>query len=346
MADTAAPAAPPPVLGARVRFTGESSVAPPECACCREPASRADKVVAAGREFFFGYCETCSRHQGALRTQRLAVFVASGVLGATLASALPLVPRGGSPWILVFVALGVLAPAVAFALRRKRPPHGHAALGPAVRARGAELECANPEIARFVADLNGASVTPAPYRESRWHSGVLLHLLWTPLLAWFVFDHTRPVVRVVNLTGDPISVDVDGVRVLSVAPTSVESPSAGAEIRVAAGSRTFVARRENGEPFTKDEVEVKLGHLHLFAPGSDTYCFWLEESAVGQRGAGITGRTPLSGPPHFWVLPEDLGGFFAPAPASVLGEGTLSGGVITVLRQAPCELAPGATIGK
>lgn len=274
------------------------------------------------------------------------MFVASGVLGATLASALPLVPRGGSPWVLVFVALGVLAPAAAFALRRKRPPPGHAALGPAVRARGAELECAHPQIARALADLNGGSCVPAAYREPRAIPAVLLHLLWTPLLAWFVFDHTRPVVRVVNLTGDPITVEVDGVRVLSVAPTSVESPSAGAEIRVAAGIRRFVARRESGEPFATDEVEVKLGQLHLFAPGSETYCFWLEESAVGQRGAGITGRTPLSGPPYFWVLPEDLGGFFAPAPASVLAEGALSGGVITVLRQAPCDLSPGAAIGK
>jgi hypothetical protein len=346
MADTEAREETPPLLGARVRFTGESSAAPQECACCREPASRADKVAAGAREFFFGSCDACLRHHGSVRTERLAVFVASGVLGATLASALPLVPRGGSPWVIVFIALGVFLPAALGALRRKRPPPGHAARGPAVRARGAELECANPEIARALAELNGASVTPAHFRESRLDSRVFLHLLWTPLLAWFVFDHTRPVVRVVNLTGDPITIDVDGARVLSVAPTSVESPSAGAELRVAAGARRFVVRRENGEPVAEDEVEVKLGQLHLFAPGSAAYCFWLEESAVGQRGTGVTGRTPLTGPPYFWVLPHDLGGFFAPAPASALAEGALSGGVITVLRQAPCDLSPGAAIGK
>lgn len=280
------------------------------------------------------------------RTERLAVLVASGVLGATLACALPLVPRRGSPWVFVLVELGVLAPVLVGALRRRRPPEGHSARGPAVRARGAELECANPDYARSLGELNGAGVVSARYRESRVHPGFWVHLVWAPLLAWFVFDRTRPVVRVVNLTGDPITIEVDGARVLSVAPTSVESPSAGAEVRVAAGRRTLVARRESGESFSSDEVEVELGHIHLFAPGSDGYCFWLEESAVGQRGTGVTGRMPLAGPPYFWALPEDIGGFFAPAPASMLAEGALSGGVITVLRQAPCELFPGAAIGK
>lgn len=331
----------------RVRFGNDTTLVPPECACCREPSARADKLTAQGREFFVGYCDACLRHQGARRTERLAVLVASGVLGATLATALPLVPRFGSPWLcFVLVTLGVLAPVVAGALRRRTPSPGHAAVGPALRARGAEVECANPEFGQAFAALNAASVTPVPYREPRVHSGFWIHLLWAPLLAWFVHDRTRPVVRVVNLTGDPISVDVDGERVLAVAPTSVESPSAGAEMRVAAGRRSFVVRRENGEPFAKDELEVALGRVHLFAPGSEGYCFWLEESALGQQGAGVTSRTPLGGPPFFWVLPEDIGGFFAPAPASMLAEGALSGGVITVLRQAPCELFPGATIGK
>lgn len=347
MADTETHETTARLQGVRVVFGHETTSVPPECACCREPASRADKIAAQGRELFVGYCDACWSHQGARRTERLAVLVASGVLGATLSTALPLVPRVGSPWTyFVLVVLGVLAPAAAGALRRKAPAPGHAARGPALRARGAEIECANAEFGHALAALNGATATPVSYRESRVHPGVWIHLLWAPLLAWFVHDLTRPVVRVVNLTGDPILVDVDGERVLSVAPTSVESASAGGEVRIAAGRRTLVARRENGEPFTKDEVEVALGRVHLFAPGSDAYCFWLEESALGQRGAGVTARTPLSGPPFFWVLPEDIGGFFAPAPASALAEGALSGGVITVLRQAPCELFPGAVIGK
>lgn len=335
------------VEGVRVHFGSDTTAVPRECACCGEPSSRGERVTAQGREFFVGYCDGCLRHQGARRTERLAVLVASGVLGATLACALPLMPRVESPWVyLVAVTLGVLAPVAVGLLRRKPPIAGHAAAGSALRVRGSEVECANANFGLALAALNAGTATPAPYHESRVHPAVLTHLLWAPLLAWFVHDLTRPVVRVVNLTGDPIGIEVDGERRLSVAPTSVESPSAGAEVRVPAGRRTFVARRESGEPFAKEEVEVALGRVHLFAPGSDAYCFWLEESALGQQGAGVTRRTPLSGPPFFWVLPEEIGGLFAPAPASMLAEGALSGGVITVLRQAPCELFPGAAIGK
>jgi hypothetical protein len=273
--------------------------------------------------------------------------IASGVLAATLAAALPLLPRQGSLFTLLsLVILGALLPVGLAALRRRKPHAGHAACGPAVRARDGDIVCANPAYAEALARANAAELTPAPFRETRVHPAFLLHLVWAPVLAWLVGDFARPVMRVVNLTGDPISIDIDGVHGLSVAPTSVESPSAGAEVRIPAGRRNLIARRENGEPFETSRVEVELGKNHLYAPGSAEYCFWLEESALGRRGAGVTHRQKLEGPPYFWALPKELGGWFAPAPASIDPEAKLSGGVITVLRQAPCDLFLGGSIGK
>jgi hypothetical protein len=335
------------VPGARIRITGEAVVVPSDCACCLAPASRTDKVTLAGRELFVGYCDACARHQGAVRIERLAVVVASGVLAATLAAALPLLPREGSLFTLFsLVVSGALLPVGLAALCRRKLDAGHAASGLAVRARNDALECANPTFAEALARANGAETTSAPFREARVHPAFALHLVWAPLLAWFVSDFARPIVRIVNLTGDPISVEVDGAHMLSVAPTSVESPSAGAEVRIPAGRRNLIARRENGEQFETSSVEIELGKNHLYAPGSAEYCFWLEESALGRRGAGVTHRERLEGPPYFWALPDELGGWFAPAPASIDPEAKLSGGVITVLRQAPCDLFLGGSIGK
>jgi hypothetical protein len=83
-------------------------------------------------------------------------------------------------------------------------------------------------------------------------------------------------------------------------------------------------------------VRVQGGHAHLFAPGSEGYCFWLESADYGRGRSSEPRREPLEGPPHFWALPTDLGGWFRPVPEQARAEARLTGGTVTVLRQAPC----------
>jgi hypothetical protein len=90
----------------------------------------------------------------------------------------------------------------------------------------------------------------------------------------------------------------------------------------------------------RELVTVESGHMHHFAPGSDGYCFWLETAEYGRgRPPGVP-RTPLEGSSRFWVLPAELGGFFRPVPEQAQAEARLTGGVVTVLRQAPCGADP------
>jgi hypothetical protein len=137
-----------------------------------------------------------------------------------------------------------------------------------------------------------------------------------------------------------LTVDVDGRRVARVEPTSLESPSAGTELRVPSGPHELTARAPDGRVLEQALVTVVAGRPHLFAPASLGFCFWLETRSYGrgEREADerVT-RESLDGPPSFWTLPANLGGFFLPAPAVGGGESRLTGGTVTVLRQGPCE---------
>ncbi|HEX6272717.1 MAG TPA: hypothetical protein VFZ53_06755, partial [Polyangiaceae bacterium] len=85
-------------------------------------------------------------------------------------------------------------------------------------------------------------------------------------------------------------------------------------------------------------VTVAAGREHLFAPASEGFCFWLESTGYGRSGERRAEREPLEGPPHFWALPNELGGWFAAAPEAAVAETRWTGGTVTVLRQAPCDI--------
>jgi hypothetical protein len=133
---------------------------------------------------------------------------------------------------------------------------------------------------------------------------------------------------------------VDGRRVVGVEPTSVENGSAGEEVRITAGEHELVARTPGGRVVEQARVRVQGGHPHLFAPGSEGNCFWLESAEYGRGRANEPEREPLEGETHFWVLPSELGGFFRPVPEQAKAESRLTGGMVTVLRQAPCGADP------
>jgi hypothetical protein len=219
----------------------------------------------------------------------------------------------------------------------RRPEPGHSAEGPAVRwLRDGELLCANYRYAVELGRVNGASYRRADFHERRLAPALLAIPVVAAALAVAALLMGSPVVRIVNLGLERVSVEVDGRRVAEVDPTSVETPSAGIEVRVTAGAHELSARAPGGRLVERAEVRVESRHAHLFAPGSEGYCFWLETAEYGRERSGSVTREDLRGPPHFWALPADLGGWFRPVPEQALAEARLTGGVVTVLRQAPC----------
>lgn len=324
--------------GALVSLPATGVLVPAGCACCGEPAARS--AVARGRagvELIVGYCDACIAHLGRESLRRLAAGVASGLIGFGLALALPFAPYPLSlPALAASVFLASLAPLLVVVAWPRRAEPGHSADGAAVRFAGDErLLCANGRFATELARVNDAKVERVVFHEARLAPILFALPVGAVPVALATLVASSPLVRVVNLGPERITVEVDGRRVATVDPTSVEAPSAGVEVRVTAGLHELSARTAEGV-VAREEVRVESGHMHLFAPASDGYCFWLETAEYGRgRPPGVT-RVPLEGNSHFWVLPADLGGWFRPVPEQAAAEARLTGGVVTVLRQAPC----------
>jgi hypothetical protein len=328
--------------GSLVGIEPAGVLVPPICACCGAEAARSDvaKLGAGSKEIIIGYCDDCRKHQGAERARRLAGGLASGLMGLSLVLALPLVspPLPALAFVgLVFV--GALVPVLVVALWRRKLRPGHAAYGPAVRfVASGEVLCADDRFAAELARENGTTRRLSPWRESRWSPAMLAGPLLAPLFGLGLQNAAAPLVRVINLTGDELVVEVDGVRRARLAPTSVESPTAGAELRIAAGEHELIARTLDGSVLERAHAFVQSGRTHLFAPASAGHCLWLETAVYGRSGDGPAEREPLDGPPNFWALPDDLGGWFSAPPTAAVAETRWTGGTVTVLRHAPCEL--------
>lgn len=316
---------------------------PASCACCGEPAAQSSLTRGrAGSGLIVGYCDECAAHVGRDDTRRLAGIVASGLLGGGLALALPFSDR---PPSLVGLGLAVLVaslvPLLVVVLWPRRAAPGHSADGPALRfLPDGSVLCANDRYAIELARANGGKHRLAKFRERRLSAALLAPPPLCVAAGLSTLVITSPLVRVVNLGQERVQVEVDGRRVLEVDPTSVESASAGAEVRVTAGEHELVARTPAGRIVESAHVRVQGGHPHLFAPGSEGYCFWLESAEYGRGRPSAPERESLEGAMHFWVLPSELGGFFRPVPEQAHAESRLTGGVVTVLRQAPCGADP------
>ena len=326
--------------GARVELPASGALIPSGCACCGEPAAKT--VVARapnGEGLIVGYCEECRGHVGREATRKLAGAVASGLVGGGLALTLPFAPYPLPMTALagvVFVA--ALVPELVVFAWPRRPAPGHTADGAAVHfVKNGVLLCANDRFAKELARANGVPYERARFRERRLVPGSFIIPPLSVLAALVTLLMSSPVVRIVNLGPERLFIDVDGRRVATVDPTSVEAPTAGIEVRITAGPHELVARSPERE-VSREEVTVRSGHAHLFAPASQGYCFWLETAEYGRTRAGAVTREPLDTSDDFWVLPRELGGWFRPAPAQSVAEARLTGGVVTVLRQAPCGL--------
>jgi len=312
---------------------------PSSCACCGEPAAHGSLARGrAGSGLIVGYCDDCAAHVGRDGTRRLAGGVASSLLGGGLALALPFSDRPPSIVVLaIAVLVAAFVPVAVVVLWPRRAAPGHSSEGPAVRFLGeGEVLCANDRFATELARANGGKQRLAEFRERRASSWLFVPPPLCLALGVATLVVSSPLVRIVNLGPERIGVEVDGRRVAGVEPTSVESASAGADVRITAGEHELVARTASGRVVERARVRIQGGHPHLFAPGSEGYCFWLESAEYGRGRASDPERETLDGAAHFWVLPSDLGGFFRPVPEQARAESRLTGGAVTVLRQAPC----------
>jgi hypothetical protein len=203
------------------------------------------------------------------------------------------------------------------------------------------LWCASERYGARVAELNACSAEP----ESRRDSLVSVWLGVGPLVALvaahFAYVTYHPELRIVNLGASRIEVALDGARIASVDATSNESPSAGALVRVPAGHHVLSASTATDHvEVARTEVDLQSGATHLFAPGAEGTCFWLETTGYGAERLQKPSYQPLSSADHFWLLPDGIDRWFAANPAPSERESHSSGGLLTALRQAPCSETP------
>ncbi len=335
------------IEGRTVSIEPAGALVPPGCACCGADAATARAEKLGNAVLFVPYCEACRHHVTARTTRMLAVALASSLLALTLAGALPLLwERIPGAALTLFVFLGALLPVLAGGLRRRLPDPGHTATGRAVYwLPSGELACTSSRWASALADANGGEARVARIRDAEFSLWMLAGLVVAAVALPFFYDFYRPLVRIVNLTGTRLLVYVDGEPAASVEPTSAESSAAGVEVRMPAGQRRLEARDPTGAARATAEVPVHAASLHLYAPASDSYCFWIERTGYGRageaEGAGDA-IEPLAGETRFWTLPGEIDSWFSPNPAAAGDDERSTGGVLTALRQAPCNALPRA----
>lgn len=331
----------PPALAAWLEL-GSTPLRPiARCACCPAPGTSALRLASLG--LLVPLCAACREHVAQARTHRLAALLASLLLGASCAATTPLVVPAW-PWWSSALS-GALAAGLPLALwwwLRRAPALGHAAAAEcAALARDGRLVCLDPSFGLALAAANDLPVrlAPAPsWLLPRWLGvGVLL----SGALGLGLGHLHQPETRVLNLTTESWTLEVDGRPLATLLPSRVESSAAGAALRLPAGRHHLLARARGGAVVAEARVELRGGARYLYAPAAPEICFWLEERTQGSGAAAAPSITPLRSDTGLHELPSELDRWFSPLPAGsspLLGS---SGGRLRALRQARClELEP------
>ena len=168
---------------------------------------------------------------------------------------------------------------------------------------------------------------------------------WLPCFA--IHRATHPRVWVLNLLSHPIDLRVDGRLLLQgLAPSSGESPEAGARLRLPVGAHRWVVSAA-GQVAFRAQASLTAGAAHLYAPGDHNYCFWIEEQAYGGKTHGrptLVQPVELSRGLATLAAPVDL--WFAPLPPLGTSPVPASGGKLTALRMALCDVRGKTSSGR
>jgi hypothetical protein len=291
------------------------------------------------------YCTDCHFHASSVGTRRLGVLLSSLLLGATLSASMPLLGLETGPvaFVLLVVA-GSLLP-LAFAWLPWRPVAlGHTARGRAVWwTRDGALACTNARWGEELATAAGVEGRRLRVREPLLSATTLVGPALALLLSPMVYVAEHPPLRILNLTPALVFVEVDGRRVGAVEPTSQESPRAGVTLRVLAGQRSLRVVDAEGTLVDERDAQLTMDAEHLYAPGADGTCFWVETTSYGRERDQAVDRVvaPLGHGSGFWTIPGPVDTWFAPNPATS-SDARSTGGRLTALRQAACLDAPAA----
>jgi hypothetical protein len=244
-------------------------------------------------------------------------------------------------WIYVsLVLLGAALP-LAFVLVRQRVSAAHTSANVAAWwLSDARLFCTNVTWAAELARLNGTDAELCVTRRSPLSAWLVSGVVLSAALAWFFFWLYHPLVRVLNLTENRFEVWVDGRMLAGLDPTSAETPRAGAELYLPAGRRNIKVLSTEGENVSSLSVRLETGRAHLFAPGAQEHCFWLEIQSYGRDAQVRPEYFPLEGEARFWVLEMRIDNWFSENPPASGPSSRLSGGTATALRQAACSEVP------
>ena len=309
----------------------------PICSRCLNPAAdnRLETSPSGAKTIGIPYCQDCLNSIGKQSVARLGWILASvllGVAGCVFFPLLAWLTRAAAvsgalflsalPWI-----FGQLWRGRTSSLRPVRC---------AAYASGEGVVCANEQWAQL---LGQHLVADVQHRRVRvgvslgWSTaGLIITAVVTPGL----YDTFHCEARILNLTEEELVITVDHHLLAITKPTTQEHPRAGNIVRIAMGPRHIEARRHDGTLVHEDSVQISAGQTYLYAPEHPAEtCFWLERAALGRERSVVTEREALPADRDFWQMPVSIDTWFIPAlgPESNF----FTGGVVTSLRQGPCE---------
>ena len=319
-------------------------ILPSECACCGVPASQVSAEGDSRWQRLVPYCDYCLGHASRPATRQLGAWLASALLGVTASATFPLIwPWSGGAIQFIVVLLLTLAPV---GLERWWPPSrakGHVAAK--ALWLGSDGLVRLPTRAAATAWLPTGRARQRRRERSRGRDGrgVLFPLALAALLSPVFYRLHHPPLRVLNLSRQVLSLEVDGRKMGTLHPSSSESVSAGLHLRLPSGSRRLLIRNQQGAVLAETRAELLSGGHHLYAPLSPHQCFWIEQMSYGRakNPKGAMNRA-LGGHTRFWALPDSIDIWFAPLPQEV-ADGMSSGGVVSALRHALCVDVPELT---
>jgi len=323
-----------------VRVDVERFDCAPICSHCLSPAAgnRLEPSPSGAKTISVPYCQDCLDSFGKQSVARLGWILASvllGVAGCVFFPLLAWLTRAAAvssalffaalPWIFGQLWLGRASAA--------RP------LRSAAYAGRKGVVCTNEKWAQLLARR---LVTGVQHQRVRvgvslgWSTaGLIITAVVTPGL----YDTFHCEARILNLTEEELVITVDHHLLAVTKPTTQEHPRAGSIVRIAMGPRHIEARRHDGTLVHEDSVQISAGQTYLYAPEHPAEtCFWLERAALGRERSVVTEREALPTDRDFWQMPVSIDTWFIPAlgPESNF----FTGGVVTSLRQGPCEPSP------
>lgn len=320
-----------------VRVDVERFECAPICSHCLNPAvgNRLELGSSGAKTITVPYCQECLDSFGKQSVARLGWILASVLLGVSGCVFFPLLAWlsrvaavsgalffAALPWIFGQLWLGRAGVS--------RPFRS------AAHASNEGVVCRNENWAQLLGKHLGAGVQHHRVRVGialGWSTaGLIITAVVTPGL----YDTFHCEARLLNLTEEELVITVDHHLLAVTKPTTQEHPRAGSIVRIAMGPRHIESRRHDGTLVHEDSVRISAGQTYLYAPEhpSET-CFWLERAALGRERTVVTEREALPTDRDFWQMPVSIDTWFMPAlgPESNF----FTGGVVTSLRQGPCE---------